>query len=389
MSFEVKTLAKMEKSSAEIETGGSSSSGGQEEGRGFRVRKRLSEPLCCPVCSCTVRPTEIDQHFAIEVDRLDKLTQRNRKLMGQHNNHTCIAGTSSSTSNSCASTSNSSSAPVGGNSTRDSTWGAYQKIKRNRQTRLKMKSKRRKLEQVCPICDKSIPSTEDINIHVEGCLRKTRNDRTSGSNSSDDDSIDIDGETFDEYEFAGETRIRATSLIEGGLSGAGIGTVVTKENPDDDDEDLNVDGDDTHIYGPPQYSEKDVISPLIVSQEENGEHLRRLVMGNSSRTPELVEEPEDADTPATVDVTTVEQSTGKPHEIIIETLKKKIYELESGNRNKYKCLICLDEYKVPVVSISCWHVHCEECWLLTLGARKLCPQCNMITSMADLRRIYL
>ncbi len=89
-----------------------------------------------------------------------------------------------------------------------------------------------------------------------------------------------------------------------------------------------------------------------------------------------------------------------------------------------------DSYTVPLTSIQCWHVHCEECWLRTLvrwtfiilhltkdvqhnhvtstsepcmllsvvlidklsfsqGAKKLCPQCNTITSPGDLRRVYL
>lgn len=74
---------------------------------------------------------------------------------------------------------------------------------------------------------------------------------------------------------------------------------------------------------------------------------------------------------------------------IIESLRQRIKELEFQIKNKSKCLICLDEYKVPVVSVCCWHVHCEECWLRTLGARKLCPQCNMITSPKELRRIYM
>lgn len=74
---------------------------------------------------------------------------------------------------------------------------------------------------------------------------------------------------------------------------------------------------------------------------------------------------------------------------IIEALKEKIREYEIIIKNKSKCLICMDDFRVPVVSICCWHVHCEECWLRTLGARKLCPQCNMITSPADLRKIYM
>lgn len=74
---------------------------------------------------------------------------------------------------------------------------------------------------------------------------------------------------------------------------------------------------------------------------------------------------------------------------IIESLKEKIREYEAIIKNKSKCLICMDEFRIPVVSICCWHVHCEECWLRTLGARKLCPQCNMITSPTDLRKIYM
>lgn len=81
---------------------------------------------------------------------------------------------------------------------------------------------------------------------------------------------------------------------------------------------------------------------------------------------------------------------GKNNQQIIESLKAKIREYEQQIKNKGNvCIVCMDDFKIPVVSICCWHVHCEECWLRTLGARKLCPQCNMITSSADLRRIYM
>ena len=53
------------------------------------------------------------------------------------------------------------------------------------------------------------------------------------------------------------------------------------------------------------------------------------------------------------------------------------------------CFVFQNQYQSPLVSIQCWHVHCEKCWFHTLGAKKLCPQCNMITSPSDLRRIFL
>lgn len=59
------------------------------------------------------------------------------------------------------------------------------------------------------------------------------------------------------------------------------------------------------------------------------------------------------------------------------------------NVTNFRCLVCLDVYQKPLVSVNCWHVYCEQCWLQTLGAKRLCPQCLTITSAADLRKIYL
>ncbi|XP_038628376.1 E3 ubiquitin-protein ligase Rnf220-like isoform X2 [Tachyglossus aculeatus] len=75
----------------------------------------------------------------------------------------------------------------------------------------------------------------------------------------------------------------------------------------------------------------------------------------------------------------------------LEILQAQVRELTHRllRTDAYKCHICLDSYSVPLASIQCWHIHCELCWLRTLGSKKLCPQCNTITSPADLRRVYL
>lgn len=209
---------------------------------------------------------------------------------------------------------------------------------------------------------------------------------------------------------------------------------------DDEDEDLNVDGDDTQVYGQSQYSERDII--LVDANKEENIYLRNLVIGEEATTTttsqqsncknglgetncqntdgeastsafftnasiaetEIRSESTASSSRITIDlkdgsvseVTTVTGNQQIPPQQsdtstaqVIEALKAKIREYENSIRNKSKCLICIDEFRVPVVSICCWHVHCEECWLRTLGARKLCPQCNMITSPADLRRIYM
>lgn len=242
---------------------------------------------------------------------------------------------------------------------------------------------------------------EDLQVHVELCLKKQE------VSDESDDEIDV-GET---YSWCGQTRIRATSLIEGNLSTAGIGTCISKSNENDEDEMVNIDGDDTEIYGQNQYSERDII---LLNKED--ERLHDLVVTGTSEAPStstatLVREDREennqnvansvSSSPTNflermeVDCDKMEMSSNSDNQhsnpqVIIECLKAKIREYENFIKNRPKCMICLSpEFESPVVSVSCWHVYCENCWLATLGARKLCPQCSMITSASDLRRIYL
>uniref|UniRef100_A0A2I3SGH9 E3 ubiquitin-protein ligase RNF220 n=1 Tax=Pan troglodytes TaxID=9598 RepID=A0A2I3SGH9_PANTR len=177
-----------------------------------------------------------------------------------------------------------------------------------------------------------------------------------------------------------------------------------KENPDSD-ADLDVDGDDTLEYGKPQYTEADVIP---CTGEEPGEAkereaLRGAVLKQSGRSVSCPSVP--AEMPSTSNGESSKQEamqkTCKNSDIekitedsavtTFEALKARVRELERqlSRGDRYKCLICMDSYSMPLTSIQCWHVHCEECWLRTLGAKKLCPQCNTITAPGDLRRIYL
>lgn len=87
--------------------------------------------------------------------------------------------------------------------------------------------KRRADDPTCPVCNERI--SDDINLHVELCLK--RHERNNGNSSAanidgdddddDDISIDVEGESYEEYEWAGQTRVRASSLLEGGYSAAG------------------------------------------------------------------------------------------------------------------------------------------------------------------------
>lgn len=374
-----------------------------------RKRKPNSEPLCCPICSITLRQHEMEAHYRMEMEKLDKLSSgspnRNRKLTS----HSPLAGCSSSSpllssgpdtrqhhnGDTTASNSNDKVIEVK-RVTGGDCWGTYQKIRSNRQKRLKIKPKKRKTEETtCPVCNEQ--PIGDINEHVDRCLEKTET-RLNGNlkPESDEESIDVEGETFDEYEWAGQTRVRASSMLPGGFAAAGIGTTITPAS--DDENELNVDGDDTQIYGPPQFSERSIVP---ISKDESNSYLRELVIGNEPPTSFQNDEAKEGSSSAASEHESeapiieapeplnAQQMASHDSNLIIDALTAKIREYERYIQNKPKCLICLSDFKKPVVSICCWHVYCQDCWLNSLGSRKLCPQCNMITSATDLRRIYL
>uniref|UniRef100_A0A3Q2W0X9 Ring finger protein 220a n=1 Tax=Haplochromis burtoni TaxID=8153 RepID=A0A3Q2W0X9_HAPBU len=276
----------------------------------------------------------------------------------------------------------------------------FLRVRANRQTRLNArigKMKRRKPEeggQVCPLCSAPLAgSEEEMSRHVEQCLIQRE------GALGDDDSADMDGENgrgFEEYEWAGQKRIRATALLEGGFRATGFAMCSIKESAADSDADLDVDGDDTLEYGKAQYTEADII-PCSGAGEDQGEAREREAlrgavlnggMPSNRITPEFSKwASDDPSTPSEIEKVTEEESTATT----MEALKARIRELEKQilRGDRYKCLICMDSYTMPLTSIQCWHVHCEECWLRTLGNKKLCPQCNTITSPGDLRRVYL
>ncbi|KAI2516784.1 RNF220 isoform 9, partial [Pan troglodytes] len=241
----------------------------------------------------------------------------------------------------------------------------FLRVRANRQTRLnarigKMKRRKQDEGQVCPLCNRPLAGSEqEMSRHVEHCLSKRE-----GSCMAEDDAVDIEHENnnrFEEYEWCGQKRIRATTLLEGGFRGSGFIMCSGKENPDSD-ADLDVDGDDTLEYGKPQYTEADVIP---CTGEEPGEAkereaLRGAVLNGgppSTRiTPEFSKWASD-EMPSTSNGESSKQEamqkTCKNSDIekitedsavtTFEALKARVRELERqlSRGDRYKCLICM------------------------------------------------
>ncbi|XP_057713247.1 E3 ubiquitin-protein ligase RNF220a isoform X8 [Corythoichthys intestinalis] len=378
------------------------------EDRIERCKKKMSlydsQAPICPICQVLLRPGELQEHMETEIERLANMCL---SKIPSPKDGAVTPGTPKSMLLSVHIKREGESPVVSPLSSEDAhhsdRYQTFLRVRANRQTRLNArigKMKRRKPED---------------GGQREGVL-------------GDDDSVDMDGDSgrgFEEYEWAGQKRIRATALLEGGFRATGFATCSIKESGADSDVDLDVDGDDTLEYGKAQYTEADII-PCSGAGEDQGEAREREAlrgavlnggMPSNRITPEFSkwasdEMPStsngesckmDPSTPSSctpssscvprtcknseIEKVTEDESTATT----MEALKARIRELERQilRGDRYKCLICMDSYTMPLTSIQCWHVHCEECWLRTLGNKKLCPQCNTITSPGDLRRVYL
>ncbi|TDH06102.1 hypothetical protein EPR50_G00130350 [Perca flavescens] len=405
----------------------------REEKREGIGKKKMSlydsQAPICPICQVLLRPGELQEHMETEIERLAAICFSKNT---SPKDGAATPGTPKSMLLSVHIKREGESPVVSPLSSEDAhhsdRYQTFLRVRANRQTRLNArigKMKRRKPEeggQVCPLCSAPLAgSEEEMSRHVEQCLIQRE------GALGDDDSADMDGENgrgFEEYEWAGQKRIRATALLEGGFRGTGFATCSIKESAADSDADLDVDGDDTLEYGKAQYTEADII-PCSGAGEDQGEAREREAlrgavlnggMPSNRITPEFSkwasdEMPStsngessktDPGTPSSSTSSSCAPRTCKNSEIekvteeestatTMEALKARIRELERQilRGDRYKCLICMDSYTMPLTSIQCWHVHCEECWLRTLGNKKLCPQCNTITSPGDLRRVYL
>ncbi|KAJ2809322.1 hypothetical protein H4R20_000225 [Coemansia guatemalensis] len=242
----------------------------------------------------------------------------------------------------------------------------------------------------CPFCHKVLEGTEEqIYAHGNECLDQMscKDDQQTGRSNG----------KMVSYVFEGVERVRATSLFEGSLSAEfGCGPAHMDEK---NDEDVDVDQDDVE-YGQAQYTDSD----LIISKTNNDplyntDHLPR---SDDPQPEEDVMLPEDQPVePPHQDSSEAHhhQNHGRTHpdmvmnngasQLLIDALKARIREQSALLESVPKCVGCYEAFKQPCVSINCWHVLCEQCWMSALGNKKLCPQCMHITQPADLRRIYM
>ncbi|KAJ3417307.1 hypothetical protein HDV05_005763 [Chytridiales sp. JEL 0842] len=203
------------------------------------------------------------------------------------------------------------------------------------------------------MCGDSLPSDPNaLNAHIDRCLSGPSQPGSSYSSASISPAITLrkrgkgkrkavardspefdegSGHMFEEYTWAGQTRIRATALVEGDYQANGY--IVNRKTDKDTDEDIDIDNDDEVQYGTTQYTEAHLQEMAAggISGDCPGEKQ------NSSDEKELVQ---------------YLKTIPPDSKLIIEALTARLRSLEKESKAPIpKCLICLDPYKTPVTSI--------------------------------------
>uniref|UniRef100_A0A674NZ66 E3 ubiquitin-protein ligase RNF220 n=1 Tax=Takifugu rubripes TaxID=31033 RepID=A0A674NZ66_TAKRU len=323
-----------------------------------------SQAPACPVCQVVLRPGELQDHMEQELSKVAQL-----HISGSPVQHDHTARTPKSLSLSLhikREGGSPTSPPRPAEDAHSDRYQTFLRVRANRHTRL--------------------------NVRIGKLKRKKAEDGQEGSGDLAED------------EWNERRRLHMTTLVRG-LRDAVLVSTTSKECRDSD-ADLDVDGDDTLEYGRAQYTETDVIPCPGESSQESAANSSSTAVSDSRLKPEFSKWSNEG-SPSTSSVDKVDCSgSGLPKTCrnpeletlsedspltTLDALKVRIRDLEKqlSKGDRFKCLICMDTYTTPLTSIQCWHVHCEECWLRTLGAKKLCPQCNTITSPGDLRRVFL
>lgn len=412
-----------------------------------RLKRKRRSASCndtCPICGVTVRDSEMQQHLSQEIGNLDKIAYkvyRNSAVKRHQHSSRSTSGPnaqhisrSHETSSITATTSKKQDETNENDTTsKENRFRTFQKVRGNRLDRFNsrvgqcrppgwrngavfpgkamapwldysnnvgIQSNGQPMQGTfegvnCPVCDTSLShmtSHGQISDHVMECAGSRNTKDGSGETDAAVDVEDDDG-AFEEYEWCGETRVRATTLVHRDLLASTPGFhIIQNADRDDSDQDLNVETDETCEYGVVQFTDNDLIPTYSGDNENERNSTSELEKFNNQDLQDRLSDKSSSSfevrsTTMTDNMNRRDMDCHSPT-IVVQALRLKIQELESSSQDN-RCLICMESYKNPLVSIQCWHVHCEKCWMRALGVKKLCPQCNMITPASHLRRIYL
>eukprot|EP00063_Salmo_salar_P030147 XP_014004982.1 PREDICTED: E3 ubiquitin-protein ligase RNF220 [Salmo salar] len=356
----------------------------------------------CPVCHAVLPPGELQEHMEQEMGRLAQLQISTNSV--QRNHPLGATKTLSLSLHIKCEGGSPTSLPCPPEEPHSDRYQTFLRVRTNRHTRLNV-------DDWCYA--KPAPLSPHNRSHLTpDCKRPVRIGKLKRRRPYEGQDILLDLGRGEE-EWSERRRIRMTSILGGCEGSVFVSSSTSKEGGGDSDADLDRDGDDTLHYGRVQCTEADIpCSGQDPGEVEEREALRgALLTGGTLSNRGTLEHSkwtnEGSPSTSNGESNKLDNSIASLHRTCknsdidmasedsglttLDSLRSRIRDLEKqmSRGDGHNCLICRDTYTTPLTSIQCWHAHCEECWLRTLGAKKLCPQCNTITSPGDLRRVFL
>lgn len=226
-----------------------------------------------------------------------------------------------------------------------------------------------RMEITCPICGSDVIGSEDeVNDHINKCVEEKES-----------------REQVEEYEWAGYSKIRTTYEEATRLAGSGMLRLVRVSQAEETVSVVDVEGDVNSVFGSTQYTRNGPVGEDVL-ETEPGSRVRVIPVPVEPAIPtESIPFPTGS-IPCPTGSIPCQSVPVQSHPSSSVTRGPSVSETSS---NGSKCAVCLDPLTIPVVSVVCWHVHCESCWLQSLKVKQLCPRCTLITSFDDLRKVYL
>ena len=228
----------------------------------------------------------------------------------------------------------------------------------------------------CPLCRREVGDglMED---HLALCLRVVgANGDQVDTEDEEEEEVDVeDDDGWEEYEWAGQRRVRSSSLRLALQEDCSLNQVTIQKT--EEREELDILGD----------SEEDLLDTQElerVSSTLPGQDLRETKLMSSVKDSNINSTPGEMKPDAT---SSLDSNDGTLP--LCENAATDLNVDQSPDEHGEVCKICLSNFSRPLVSTACWHVHCQTCWMRALGAARVCPQCKAPVKPPDLSRVFL
>ena len=228
------------------------------------------------------------------------------------------------------------------------------------------------ISRECPLCRREVEN-DLMEDHLALCLRVVVPAGEEDEDDDEDEDVDVvDDDGWEEYEWAGQRRVRSSSLRLARRQECSSNQVTIQRTEEEEELDILGDDDEDKQGGNDDQTAREPATdePVASLSTDHPVPVHGIALVGTQF----------------IDDKTSSSSTKRTDERKPDS--RDDLDLLSEEKGEM-CKICMSCFSRPLVSTSCWHVHCQTCWLRALGAARVCPQCKAPVKPDDLSRVFL